>query len=44
VQKGSDSSVRGFVHVRSELFGQSHSQDQDNDGDERPDVKSRRAG
>ena len=31
VQKGSDNSVRGFVHVRSAFFA--HSQDQDNDGD-----------
>ena len=30
-QKGSDNSVRGFVHVRSRLF--SHAQDRDNDGD-----------
>jgi hypothetical protein len=31
LQKGSDNSVRGFVHVRSRLF--SHAQDRDNDGD-----------
>ena len=31
MQKGSDNSVRGFVHVRSAIF--SHSQDSDNDGD-----------
>lgn len=31
MQKGSDSSVRGFVHVRSAFFSQS--QDSDNDGD-----------
>ena len=30
IQKGSDSSVRGFVHVRSAFF---HSGDNDNDGD-----------
>jgi hypothetical protein len=31
VQKASDNTVRGFVHVRSRFF--SHSQDSDGDGD-----------